>query len=37
MVTAGRTEKIRNQGPVGNFKVGGTLGGKQVAVLVPEA
>jgi hypothetical protein len=24
-------------GPVGNFKVTGTLGGKQVAVLVPEA
>jgi pimeloyl-ACP methyl ester carboxylesterase len=24
-------------GPVGNFKVSGTLGGKQVAVLVPEA
>jgi hypothetical protein len=23
-------------GPVGNFKVSGTLGGKQVAVLVPE-
>jgi hypothetical protein len=24
-------------GPVGNFTVTGTLGGKQVAVLVPEA
>jgi hypothetical protein len=24
-------------GPVGNFKVSGTLGGRQVAVLVPEA
>ena len=24
-------------GPVGNFKVSGTLGGKQVSVLVPEA
>ena len=24
-------------GPVGNFKVSGTLGGKQVAVVVPEA
>jgi hypothetical protein len=24
-------------GPVGNFKVGGTLGAKQVAILVPEA
>jgi hypothetical protein len=24
-------------GPVGNFQVSGTLGGKQVAVLVPEA
>jgi len=24
-------------GPVGNFKVSGTLGGKRVAVLVPEA
>jgi hypothetical protein len=24
-------------GPVGNFKVTGTLGGKQVSVLVPEA
>ena len=24
-------------GPAGNFKVSGTLGGKQVAVLVPEA
>jgi pimeloyl-ACP methyl ester carboxylesterase len=26
-----------NPGPVGNFNVTGTLGGKQVAVLVPEA
>jgi len=24
-------------GPVGNFNVSGALGGKQVAVLVPEA
>ena len=24
-------------GPVGNFKISGTLGGRQVAVLVPEA
>lgn len=26
-----------NPGPVGNFSVTGTLGGKQVAVIVPEA
>jgi hypothetical protein len=26
-----------NPGPVGKFRVTGTLGGKQVAVLVPEA
>jgi hypothetical protein len=25
------------QGPVGNFKVTGRLGGKRVAVLVPDA
>jgi len=24
-------------GPVGNFKITGTIGGKKVAVLVPEA
>jgi len=24
-------------GPVGNFTISGTLGGRQVAVLVPEA
>ena len=26
-----------NPGPIGNFSVAGTLDGKQVAVLVPEA
>ena len=26
-----------NPGPVGNFSITGTLGSKQVAVLVPEA
>jgi len=39
--TAGGTLHItgffENQGPVGNFSVTGTLAGKQVAVLVPEA
>ena len=39
--TAGGTLHITgfflNPGPVGNFTVTGTLGGKQVAVLVPEA
>jgi pimeloyl-ACP methyl ester carboxylesterase len=39
--TAGGTLHITGfwlvPGPVGNFKVGGTLGGKNVAALVPEA
>ena len=39
--TAGGTLHVEGAwqalGPVGNFKVSGTLGGKQVAVLVPEA
>jgi pimeloyl-ACP methyl ester carboxylesterase len=39
--TAGGTLHVEGTwqapGPVGNFKVSGTLGGKQVAVLVPEA
>ena len=39
--TAGGTLHVEGTwqapGPVGNFKVTGTLGGKQVAVLVPEA
>ena len=39
--TAGGTLHItgffENPGPVGNFSVTGTLGGKQVATLVPEA
>jgi pimeloyl-ACP methyl ester carboxylesterase len=39
--TAGGTLHIEGTwqapGPVGNFNVSGTLGGKQVAVLVPEA
>ena len=39
--TAGGTLHITGfwlvPGPVGNFKVGGTLGGKNVATLVPEA
>lgn len=39
--TAGGTLHVEGTwqaaGPVGNFKVSGTLGGKQVGVLVPEA
>ena len=39
--TAGGTLHIEGMwqapGPVGNFKVSGTLGGKHVAALVPEA
>ena len=39
--TAGGTLHVtgffENPGPVGNFSVTGTLGGRQVAVLVPEA
>ena len=39
--TAGGTIQIvgyyQAPGPVGNFEVTGTLGGMQVAVLVPEA
>jgi len=39
--TAGGTLHVEGTwqapGPVGNFKVSGTLGGRQVAVLVPEA
>jgi hypothetical protein len=39
--TAGGTLHVTgfflSQGPVGNFSVTGALGGKQVAVLVPEA
>lgn len=39
--TAGGTLHITgfflSQGPVGNFSVTGTIGGKSVAVLVPEA
>jgi len=39
--TVGRTLHItgfwNSFGPVGNFQVSGTLGGKRVAVLVPEA
>lgn len=39
--TAGGTLHVEGTwlapGPVGNFKVSGTLGGQQVAVLVPEA
>jgi len=39
--TAGGTLHVEGTwqapGPVGNFKVSGTLGGKQVAALVPEA
>ena len=39
--TAGGTLHVEGTwqapGPVGNFNVSGTLGGKQVAVLVPEA
>jgi len=39
--TAGGTLHVEGTwqapGPVGNFKISGTLGGKQVAVLVPEA
>jgi TAP-like protein len=31
------TGSFENPGPVGNFSVTGTIGGKQVAVLVPEA
>ena len=39
--TAGGTLHVEGTweapGPVGNFKISGTLGGRQVAVLVPEA
>jgi pimeloyl-ACP methyl ester carboxylesterase len=39
--TAGGTLQVQGSwqapGPVGNFQVSGTLGGKQVAVIVPEA
>ena len=39
--TAGGTLHVEGSwvvpGPVGKFKVSGMLGGKQVAVLVPEA